>query len=151
MSAFDPLRTLTREHNLARMVRSTVLIAFAAPLLAVASASATVPPPAPNAWTTVAWECPGRERSFIEIEQLAQGDSGYKTKVARVVIAGRKIDPATVSGLSAMTARRNYLRIVGGYCEGAGELIGIEELVASGPKASEAGWRAFQIPYAPSR
>ena len=151
MSAFDPLRTLRHEHNLAGMVRPTVLIAFAATLLVVASASAHVPPPAPKAWTTVTWECPGRPRSFIEIEQLAQGDLGYQTKVTRLVIAGRKIDPASVAGLSEMTARRNYLRIVGGYCEGRGELIGIEELVASGPKSSEAGWRAFRIPYAPSR
>ena len=149
-SDFGALRTEGPEHNLAVMLRPTVWMAFAAPLLIVGSASATLPPPAPNAWARIAWQCPGRERSFIEIEQLAQGSSGYQTIVTRLVIAGRKIDPAKVTGLLEMTARRNYLRLVGGYCDSGGELVGIEEL-ANGPKKAEAGWRAFEIPYPPSR
>ena len=130
------------------MLRSA--LAFAA-LAAVASfATATVPPPAPSNWTRIAWECPGRERSFIEIEQLAQGSSGYQTKVVELVISGQKIDPATVAGLGELVARRNHLRPVTGYCDTGGEMFGIEEL-ASGPKKSEAGWRAFHVPYAPRR
>ena len=92
------------------------------------------------------WECPGRQRSFVEIEQVAQGSSGYQTKVVSLVISGRKIGPATVAGLENIVSRRNFLRPVGGYCEGGGEMIGIEEL-ASGPKEAEAGWRSFYVPY----
>ena len=128
------------------MVRSA--LPFAALATVASSAIATAPPPAPKHWTRIAWECPGRERSFIEIEQLAQGSSGYQTRVVGLVISGRKVNPATIAGLEELVARRNYLRPVGGYCERAGEMIGIEEL-ANGPKASEAGWRAFHIPYAP--
>jgi hypothetical protein len=145
MSALDPLRTLRHEHNLARTGRPNILIAFPAPLLVVASASASVPPPAANTWSTIAWEGPGRERSLFEIEQRA-GPSGYQIKVSRLVIAGRKIEPARVSGLLEMTPSRNYLRLVGGYCDAGDELIGIEDFATSAPK-----WRYFQIPYAPSR
>ena len=146
VSAFDPLRTLATDRSLERMVR--LALAFSALVTVASSAIATVPPPAPSQWTRIAWECPGRERSFIEIEQLAQGSSGYETKVVGLVISGQKINPATVAGLAELVARRNYLRPVGGYCDTGGEMIGIEEL-ASGPKKSEAGWRAFHIPYAP--
>ena len=148
MSASDPLRTLGIRHSLAPMVRSGVLIAYAALLNVATSATATTLPPAPNKWTRIAWECPGQQRSFIEIEQLAQGSSGYQTKVVALVISGRKIDPATVAGLEELAARRNYLRPVGGYCEKGGEVIGIEEL-ANGPKKAEAGWRRFHIRYTP--
>ena len=150
MSEFDPLRTLATEHSLAPMARPVVLTALAALVSVASSVAATVPPPAPNKWTRIAWECPGQQRSFIEIEQLAQGSSGYQTKVVALVISGRKINPATVAGLEDLAARRNYLRPVGGYCDRDGEMIGIEEM-ASGPKKAEDGWRAFRIPYAPRR
>lgn len=96
----------------------------------------------------MAWECPDRQRSFVEIEQVAQGSSGYQTKVVGLVISGRKINPSTIEGLEEMAARRNFLRPVGGYCQSGGETIGIEEL-ANGPKEAEAGWRGFYIPYKP--
>lgn len=149
MSANDPLRTFATLHNVARMVRSVVLIGFGAMISIASSASATPPPPpAPHNWTKIGWECPGQKRSFIEIEQLGQGSSGYQTKVVGLVISGRKVDPATVAGLKELVERRNYLRPVGGYCDGNAEMIGIEEL-ASGPKKAEAGWRSLRIPYAP--
>ena len=131
------------------MVRSVVLIAFGAIVSFSSSALATPPPPpAPRNWTKIGWQCPGQERSFIEIEQVAQGSSGYQTRVVGLVISGRKIEPAKVAGLEEMAARRNYLRPVSGYCDTGGEMIDIEEL-ASGAKKAEAGWRSFRIPYAP--
>lgn len=96
----------------------------------------------------MAWECPGRQRSSVEIEQIAQGSSGYQTKVVGLVISGRKINPATIAELEQIVSRRNFLRPAGGYCQGGGEMIGIEEL-ANGPKAAEAGWRSFYVPYGP--
>lgn len=134
------------------MARSFTLSALAALATLASSAMATPPaPPAPHTWVRMAWECPGRERSFIEIEQVAQGSVGYQTKVVGLVISGRKINPATIAGLGEVLARRNFLRPAGGYCERGGETIGIEEL-ANGPKKAEAGWRRFHIPYlAPRR
>jgi hypothetical protein len=146
MSASDPLPTFATERSLRRVTRSA--LPFAALVTVASSAIATTPPPAPKSWTRIAWECPGQERSFIEIEQFAQGSSGYQTKVLGLVISGRKVNSATVAGLHELIARRNFLRPVGGYCERAGESIGIEEL-GNGPKRSEAGWRDFRIPYPP--
>ena len=130
------------------MIRLALLVAFGAIVGVASSGRATPPPPpAPHKWTKIGWECPGQERSFIEIEQLAQGSSGYQTRVVGLVISGRKIDPATVAGLEELMARRNYLRPVGGYCDRGGETFGIEEL-ANGPKKAEAGWRRFDVRYA---
>lgn len=130
-----------------RMIRPLALAAFAA-LAGTAPVSATPPPPpAPHWWVKTAWECPGQRRSFIEIEQIAEGETGYRTKVVGLVIAGRTIDPASVVGLAELAARRNNLRIAGGFCDRGGESFGIEEL-ASGRKASESGWRNFRVPYA---
>lgn len=148
MSASDPLRTLATGRSLPRMARSA--LQFAALAIVASSSIASVPPPAPNSWTRIAWQCPSQERSSIEIEQLAQGDTGYQTRVIAVVISGRKVSPATIAGLEELVGRRNFLRPVGGYCDQSGEVIGIEEK-ASGLKASEAGWRAFRIPYTPLR
>jgi len=97
-------------------------------------------------WDRGAWECPHRRRSSIEIEILAQGERGYGLRVTELKVDGHKIDPTKVAGLQEILARRNYLRIAGGYCERTGETIGIEEL-ANGPKKDEAGWRRLYIPY----
>jgi hypothetical protein len=104
------------------------------------------PPPAPLKWTRLAWVCPGRERSSIEFEILAQGDSGYRLRVTELQINGLQVDPATVEGLQSIVARRNYVRLAGGYCERTGELIGVEEM-ASGADAHESGWRSLFVPY----
>ena len=127
--------------------RATAIALLALVNVPVAANAEPPPPPAPLSWVRIAWQCPGRQRSSLEIEQLAQGSSGYQTKVVGLVISGRKINPTTVAGLKDIIARRNFLRPVGGYCEGIGELIGIEEM-ANGPKSGEAGWRSFHIPYA---
>ena len=63
-----------------------------------------------------------------------------------LTIAGRKIDPATVEGLNELANRRNYLRVVGGFCNYLAEDFAIDEF-ASGPKAAEAGRRGFSVAY----
>jgi hypothetical protein len=129
------------------MIRPAALIALTALANVASSARATPPPPpAPHTWVRIGWECPNHQRSFLEVEQLAQGDLGYKTRVVALVISGRSMDPATMPGFQEMAARRNFLRLVGGYCERSGETIAIEEL-ANGPKSAEAGWRNFYIAY----
>src|ERR1044071_5884221 len=106
------------------MVRSAVLVASIALVTAASSAAATPPPPppAPHTWVRMAWECPGQRRSFVEIEQLAQGSSGYQTKVIGLVISGRRVNPATIAGLDEIVTRRNFLRPGGGYCGNDGEM-----------------------------
>jgi hypothetical protein len=96
----------------------------------------------------VGWQCPGRERSFVEIEQEAQGSSGYSSRVVGLTIAGRVIDPATVVGLDELLKRRNYLRLVGGYCDHLGETFAIKTF-ASGGKADNAGRQNFYVGYLP--
>jgi len=129
------------------MIRSSALIALIALANVASLAEATPPPPpAPHTWVRMSWECPNHQRSFLELEQLAEGDLGYKTKVVALVISGRSVNPVTVPGLEEMAARRNFLRLVGGYCEKSGETIAVEER-ANGPKSAEAGWRNFYIPY----
>jgi hypothetical protein len=95
----------------------------------------------------VGWQCPGHERSFVEIEQEAQESSGSLSKIVGLTIAGRTIDPATVEGLVELLARRNYLRLVGGYCDHLGEIFAVEE-PANGGKA-DAGRRNFYVGYSP--
>lgn len=132
------------------MLRFASLLASLACLGLAPEAKAIPPaPPAPHTWARISWQCPGHQRSSIEIEQLAQGESGYRTSIVALSIAGREIDPVTVVGLADVLARRNFLRPAGGYCERTGEVIGIEEL-ASGPKKDQAGWRRFYVPYGPT-
>ena len=123
-------------------------IVSAAVLLGMcATANATPPPPpAPVQWKRLAWECPARKRSSIEVEVSAQGDSGYQLVVTELQIDGRRVDPSSVDGLQEILARRNFLRIASSYCDHTGETIGIEEL-ASGPKANEIGWTSLRIAY----
>ena len=125
-------------------LRATILLASL--VLSTAAPSTPPPPPAPLTWSRSAWQCPGKERSAIEIESLAEGESGYRLRVTELKINGRDMDPATVPELAPILARRNFLRLAGGYCERSGEVIGIEEL-ANGPKSGEAGWRRIYVPY----
>jgi hypothetical protein len=88
-------------------------------------------------------QCSGHKRSFIEIEQEARGAAGYASRVVGLTIAGRKIDPSKVEGLTALLARGNHLKPVGGYCDLRGESFGIEEF----SNGWDGEWRHFRVAY----